>query len=59
MSVSVTVEAPAPTTLAVPTPVNATSLGGGVIWLINILLLLTLMRRVKITNLTQYRDKEY
>jgi hypothetical protein len=59
MSVNVTVEAPAPAPLPVPTPVNATSSGGGAIWLINILLLLTLVRRVKIINLTQYSDKEY
>jgi choice-of-anchor B domain-containing protein len=59
MSVNVTVEAPAPAPLPAPTPVNATGSSGGAIWLINILLLLTLVRRVIITNLTQYREKEY
>jgi choice-of-anchor B domain-containing protein len=54
MSISVTVEDAPPVFLPVP-PSNTNS-SGGAIWLINILLLLTLVRRLKITNSTQYRQ---
>ena len=52
MNVNVTVEDVAPVFLPVP-PSNPNS-SGGAIWLINILLLLTLVRRLKSTNSTQY-----
>lgn len=54
MNVNVTVEDVAPVFLPVP-PSNPNS-SGGAIWLINILLLLTLVRRLKSTNSTQYTD---
>jgi hypothetical protein len=54
MNVNVTVEDVAPVFLPVP-PSNPSS-SGGATWLINILLLLTLVRRLKNTNSTQYKE---
>jgi choice-of-anchor B domain-containing protein len=54
MNVNVTVEDVAPVFLPVP-PSNPSS-SGGATWLINILLLLTLVRRLKNTNSTQYTN---
>jgi hypothetical protein len=56
MSISVIVEDVAPVFL--PVPLTSSNSGGGAIWFINILLLLTLVRRLKITNSTQYKDIE-
>jgi len=55
MSISVNVEDVTPVFL--PVPQNTANSGGGALWLINILLLLTLARRLKIPHSTQYKYK--